>query len=143
MHSSLLAANGFFDWPSLVVPFGAALLGAVVGGWFAYRATLASMKHEVDLRRDERLRQVRGEMVDALVKPLNNVNRGLPTAIWTAGAFAGLVEAGRLSYSATRKDRSLTVDARWIPRGKRRPTRKRCPRSRYGPVLVSRASTGS
>jgi hypothetical protein len=96
------------DWPALLVSFGAALIGALVGGGIAYFAAHQGMKHEANLRRKERLREVRAEMVTQLTNPLLRARQGASDN----ALVDSLLGVERLAYSATSIDRELAEEAR-------------------------------
>lgn len=97
------------DWASTWSSFGAALLGALVGGGIAFKATQNAMKHEAALRRDERLRALRAEMVQELAPVMSALEFGDPTERWKWQTLGVAADIARLSYSGTQTDRDKAI----------------------------------
>ena len=97
------------DW-SIWINALSALLGALVGGAIAYWATLKGMRHDAELRQHERLRSVRGRMVEELTGPLTFAFEAGPMST-DARPFEPLRNVVRLSYSATPEDFRLSEHA--------------------------------
>ncbi len=105
----MIAATTQWDWNA----FGPALFGALVGGAAAFLAAWFALHHETKRRRDDRLRDVRAEMVKELGPALRkgaDAKRGWH-GIWRRDAFSDVDDVLRLAYAATSADRLLVNQA--------------------------------